>query len=174
MDVFRVIWVDSIVVTFFSWFNGYGWLCLLLLSSVFLLLVTLCFFFVLLFACCWFSNSFDKWVWYFLWLAPFICVCVEVCLQHWITYLILLCFYDDITCVWLHLESISLKHFIFWMLCLTVMCSILGVLVFHFDILCLFLSYVVLSYVVLFMLSVLNVRMLSICAYHGHGRLSHW
>ena len=105
----------------------------------------------------------------FLWLAPFICVCVEVCLRHWITYLILLCFYDDITCVWLHLESFSLKHFIFWMLCLTAMCSILGVLIFHFDILCLFLSYVV-----LFRLSVLNVQMLSICAYHGHGRLSHW
>ena len=42
-------------------------------------------------------------------------------------------------------------------------------LIFHFDVLCLFISYVV-----LFMLSVLNERMFSICAYHGHGRLSHW
>ena len=164
-----MFFLDTVFETFFSLFVGYDWLSLLLLSSVFILLVTLCFFFVLLFACCWFSNFFDKWVWYFLWLAPFICVCVEVCLRHWITYLRLLCFYVDITCVCLRLESISLKHFIFWMLCLIVMCSILGVLIFHFDILCLFLSYVVLS-----MLSVLNVRMLSICAYHGHGRLSHW
>ena len=75
----------------------------------------------------------------------------------------------DITCVWWHLESIPLKHFIFWMLCLTTMCSILGVLILHFEILCLFLSYVV-----CFMLSVLNVRMLSSYAYHGHGRLFHW
>ena len=111
--------------------------------------------FVLLFACCWFSNSFDKWVWYILWLAPSICVCVEVCLRHWITYLILLCLYDNITCVWLHLESISLKHFIFLMLCLTAMCFIL-------------------DYVVWFLLSIPNVRMLSFSAYHGHGRLSHW
>ena len=115
------------------------------------------FFFVLLFACCWFSNSFDKWVWIFK------------LLRHWITYLVLLCFHDDIPCVWLHLESFSLQHFIFWILCLTAMCSILGVLIFHFDILRMFLSYVV-----LFMLSILNVRMLSIYAYHGHGRLSHW
>lgn len=90
-------------------------------------------FFVLCFGCCWFSNSFDKWVWYFLWLTPFICVCVEVCLRHWITYLILLCFYVDITCVCLRLESISLKYFIFWMLCLTAMCSILGVCGFHWS-----------------------------------------
>ena len=86
-------------------------------------------------------------------LHPF--VCVEVCLRHWITYLILLCLYDNITCVWLHLESISLKHFIFWMLCLTAMCFIL-------------------DYVVWFLLSIPNVRMLSFSTYHGHGRLSHW
>ena len=105
----------------------------------------------------------------FLWLAPFTCLCVEVCLRYWITYLILPCFYDNITCVWWHLESIPLKHFIFCMLCLTAMCSILGVLILHFEILSL-----LLSYVVCFMLSVLNVRMLSLYAYHGHGRLSHW
>ena len=42
-------------------------------------------------------------------------------------------------------------------------------LFFHIDVLCLFLSSVV-----LFVLSVLIVLMFSICAYHGHGRLSHW
>ena len=43
MNVFLAIWVDNVFETFFSLFDGYGWLCLLLLSSVFILLVTLCF-----------------------------------------------------------------------------------------------------------------------------------
>ena len=54
--------------------------------------------FVLLFACCWFSNSFDIWVWYILRLVPSICVCIAVCLRHWITYLILLCLYASLPC----------------------------------------------------------------------------
>ena len=105
-------------------------------------------FFVLCFGCCWFSNSFDKWVWFFLWLTPFICVCVKVCLRYWITYLRLLCFYVDITCVCLRLESISLKHFIFWMLCLTAMCFILGVCGFHWSFILMFYacSYLMWSY----------------------------
>ena len=90
-------------------------------------------FFVLCFGYCWFSYSFGKWVWYFLCFTPFICVSVLVCLRHWITYFILLCFYVDITCVCLHLEGISLKHSIFLMLCLTTMCSILGVCGFHWS-----------------------------------------
>ena len=45
---------------------------------------------------------------------------------------------------------------------------ILGALILHFEIFFMFISYVV-----CFMLAVLNVRMMSLCAYHGHGRLSH-
>ena len=45
---------------------------------------------------------------------------------------------------------------------------ILGALILHFEILSMFISYVV-----CFMLAVLNVRMMSLCAYHGHGRLSY-
>ena len=50
-------------------------------------------------------------------------------------------FYVDTTCVCLHLESISLKHFIFWMLCLTVMCSFLGVCGFHWSFILMFYAY---------------------------------
>ena len=46
---------------------------------------------------------------------------------------------------------------------------ILGALILHFEILSMFISYVV-----CFMLVVLIVRMTSLCAYHGHGKLSHW
>ena len=136
------------VQSFYSLCAGYGGLCLMLISSGIVLLVIMFLFFVLCFGCCWFSNSFDKWVWYFLWLTPFICVCVDVCLRHWITYLILLCFYVDVTCVCLCLESISLKHFIFWMLCLTAMCSILGVYGFHWSFILMFYacSYLMWSY----------------------------
>ena len=56
------------------------------------------------------------------------------------------------------------------MLCLTAMCSSLGALILHFEIF--FPMFI--SYVVCFMISVLNVRMLSLYAYHGHGKLSHW
>ena len=126
--------------------------------------VTMCFFIVLIFACCWFWKSFVKWVWY---LCDLLFSLVYVLMLAF--GIGLLCFNVYITCGWWHLESIPLKYLIFWMLCLTAMCSILGVLILHFEILSLFLSYVV-----CFMLSVLNVRMLSLYAYHGHGRLSNW
>ena len=72
-------------------------------------LVTMCFFFVMIFACCWFSNSFVKWVWYFCdLLLSLVCVLKLACGIG------LLCFYDNITCVCWHLESIPLKqlHFL--------------------------------------------------------------
>ena len=50
------------------------------------------------------------------------------------------------------------------------MCSSLGALILHFEIF--FPMFI--SYVVCFMISVLNVQMLSLYAYHGHGKLSHW
>ena len=49
------------------------------------------------------------------------------------------------------------------------MCSSLGALLLHFEIFSMFISFVA-----CFMISVLNVRMLYLFAYHGHGKLSHW
>ena len=163
MNVFRAIWVDTILETFFSWFDGYGWLCLLLLSSVFILLVTLCFFFVLLFACWWFSNSFVKWVWYFCdLLFSLVCVLMLACGFG------LLCFMLTYR-VWWHLQNIPLKQLHF----LNVV-SHCHVLYFGYSDPSFWNFMPVLSYVVCFMLSVLNAWMLSFYAYHGHGRLSHW
>ena len=71
------------------------------------------FFFVLFSGCCWISYPFGLWVWYFFCFNPFVCVSAYVCQRHWITYLILLCFYVVITCVCFYLECITLIHSIF-------------------------------------------------------------
>ena len=64
--LFGLLFLSYCVQLFYSLCAGYGGLCLMLISSGIVLLVTMFLFFVLCFGCCWFSNSFDKWVWHFL------------------------------------------------------------------------------------------------------------
>ena len=103
----------------------------MLISSVFIVLVSLCFSLFCTLAVVGFHTHLVNGFGIFLCFTPFVCVSVFVCQRNWITYLILLCFYVIITCVCLCLEGITLNHFIFRMLCLTAICSILGVCGFH-------------------------------------------
>ena len=145
---FLAIWVDIVFETFFSLFVGYDWLSLLLLSSVFILWVTLCYSLLCALAVVDFQtlliNGFSTFCDL---LHSFVCVCWSM--PEALDYLShITVFYVDTTCVCLHLESISLNHFIFWMLCLTAMCSILGVCGFHWSFILMFyaFSYLMWSY----------------------------
>ena len=151
---------------------GYGGLCLMLISSGIVLLVTMFLFFVLCSGCCWFQTLLLKGFGTFCdLLHSFVCVLKYAWgIGLLISYYCALCWHN--MCVlasWKYL--FKTLHFLNVMPhCHVLLFGCLWFsLIFHFDVLCLFLSYVV-----IFMLSVLNVRMLSICAYHGHGRLSHW
>ena len=125
--------------------------------------VTMFLFIVLIFACCWFWKSFAKWVWYFCDLL-FSLVYVLM-LAYGIG---LLCFNVYISCGWWLLQSNLLKQL--FLNVVSQPCVLVWML--WSFILKFFPMFI--SYVVCFMISVLNARMLSLYAYHGHGRLFHW
>ena len=84
----------------------------MLISSIFIVLVSLCFSLFCSLAVVGFHTHLVNGFGIFCF-TPFVCVSAYVCQRHWITYLILLCFYVVITCVCFCLECITLIHSFF-------------------------------------------------------------